>query len=136
MLAFLLITVVWAKFIPYAELNLVDENEFLKVKLEAQVKMVFDLTCDFIIGIQTEMKIFGTIDIKTVSDPLEGRITINVEQYFDDSYNRFTNGTIRAIFQNDPELNGQIHATRMYADFIERQVVIPYGRHCNRIQLK
>lgn len=45
MLVILLITVVGAKFIPYAELNLVDENEYLKVKLEAQVKMVFDLNC-------------------------------------------------------------------------------------------
>lgn len=138
------------------------------------------------------MKIFGTIDIKTISDPLEARITINIEQYFDDSYNRFTNGTIRTIVQDDPDLNGQfvfngapdkpgyfydmdlkgeegvkctwekldqqlinhfsikfmqliddemldmqlLDDPRKYADFIERQVVIPYGRHRNRLQLK
>ena len=136
------------------------------------------------------MKIFGTIDIKSISDPLEARITIDLEQYYDDSYNRFTNGTIRFTSQDDPEVNGQfvfngaldepgyfydmdldgeegvkctwekldqqlinhfsikfmqllddnmdqvLDDPRKYADFIERQVVIPYGRHRNRIQLK
>ena len=43
------------------------------------------------------MKVYGTVDIKSAYDPLEARVTINVEQYYDDSYNRFTNGTIRIL---------------------------------------